>query len=180
MKISINLLPPEVIARESKNAKFYRIQFAGIAIILFMVFLAALTLALQVLQNNNIAIYKTKLTQAEERVSGLKSTQGSLLLLKDRITVINQYLGTSSKQSAMYKLVDELIPQSVIISAITIDKSGEVAFLASTSDPDSLDSLIGSLTSEDSNEGKIEEVLIESLNRGKDGTYRISFRIKPG
>ncbi len=179
-KILINLLPPEVMARELKNVKFVKIQLIGIAVILFMIFLAALTLALQILQNHNIAVYQAKLTQAEDKAADLKDTQASLFLLENRIKVINQYLGVPSRQSAMYLLIDRLIPASVVINSITIQKDGEAVFLALVPDSVSLDTLISNLTTKDNNEGKIKEVLIESLNRGRDGTYRISFKLKPG
>lgn len=178
MKISINLLPPEVMAKELKKVKFYKIQSVGVAVILLMIFLSSLTLALQILQSHNIALYKAKLTQAEEKVSTLKGVQASLFLLQNRLTVINQYLGVSSKQSIAYQLIDKLIPPSVVISAVSVDRSGEVVFSALIPDSTSLNNLINNLTLKESNEGKISQVSLESLNRGRDGLYRISFKIK--
>lgn len=179
MKISINLLPPEVATQELKNKKFYKVQFAGVITILILVFLASLTLALQILQSRNIDLYKARLTQAEEKASGFKDTQVSLFLLQNRLAVIQGYLGVPSKQSSMYQLIDKLIPSSVIISSVTVDKGGDAIFSALAPDSVSLDRLIDNLTAKDSNEDKIEQVSIESLNRGRDGVYRISFKIKP-
>ncbi|MBI2330341.1 hypothetical protein HYU94_03045 [Candidatus Daviesbacteria bacterium] len=160
MKISINLLPP-------------------VTVILLLVFLTSLTLALRILQSNNIVLSQVKLTKAEEKVSGLKNTQASLFLLKNRLTTIKEYFGVPSKQSSIYQLIEKLIPESVITNAITVDKSGEVVFSALIPDSVSLDLLINSLTGKESNEGKIEEISIESLNRGRDGAYRVGFKIKP-
>lgn len=178
-KISINLLPPEIIAKELKRANFYKIQFIGIVIILTMVFLASLTMALRILQSRNITDVQAKLTQTEQRVSDLKSTQASLFLLKNRLTVIDNYLGVSSKQSSMYNLIEKLIPPSVAINAITINKSDEAVLLALVPDASTLDNLMNSLTVKEENGGKIIRVSVESLNRGKDGLYRINFKIKP-
>lgn len=177
-KITINLLPPEVTAQEKKKAKFYKVQTAGIAVTLTMVFLTSLIIALRILQSRNIAMAQADLNQAQERISGLKSAQASLFLLKDRLAVINQYWGVSSKQSAMYSLIDKLIPPSVVINTITIDKSGEAIFSALAPDSDTLDVLIMNLTTKENNEGKISQVSIDSLNRGRDGLYRVSFKVK--
>lgn len=179
MKISINLLPSEDIVKEVKRIKFYKIQFIGIIIILLMVFLTSLTVALRILQNRYITQYQVKVTAAEKQVSDLKNTQISLLLLKDRLKVIDEYLGVSSKQSSIYQLMDKLIPQSVVISAISVDQAGEVVLVALVQDSISLDVLISNLTNQETNENKISQVSVESLNRGRDGFYRISFTVKP-
>lgn len=178
MKISINLLPPEIITQELKSKKFYKIQFAGIIIILVMVFLTSLTLALQILQSRNIAIYQARLTQAEDKAAGFKDAQVSLFLLQNRLSVIGKYLGVPSEQASMYELIDKLIPPAIVINAITIDKSGDAIFQALAPDSVSLDSLIDNLTAKDSNQDKIKQVSIESLNRGRDGTYRVSFKVQ--
>lgn len=178
MRIAINLLPPEIRAQEVKKAKFYKIQFAGVTVILVMVFLSSLTVVLRILQSRNIAEVEANLNQIQQRVSDLKDTEASAFLLKNRLMVINQYLGVSSKQSSMYKLVDKLIPPSVIVNAVNVDKKGDTVFLAVAPDPLSLDILIESLISKESNEDKISNISLESLNRGRDGFYRISFTIK--
>ncbi|MBI2337869.1 hypothetical protein HYU95_01685 [Candidatus Daviesbacteria bacterium] len=177
MKISINLLPPETIAEERQKSRFYKIQFIGIAVILIMVFLASLTLALQVLQSRNISVARAQLSEEEQKVVNLKSTQASLLLLKNRLTVINQYLGVSSKSSALYRLIDKLVPPSVVVNSINIDKGGDMTLSALVADSVSLDDLLDSLVSKDDKENKISQVSIQSLGRGRDGQYRISFKI---
>lgn len=178
-KISINLLPPEIIAREIKKTKFYKIQAIGVAVILVMIFLASLTMALRILQSRNITDVQAKVGQTEQKVSDLKNTQASLFLLKNRLTVIDKYLGIPSKQASLYKLIDKLIPPTVVINAININKTDEVTLMALVPDPASLDIFVNNLTEREENEGSISNVSVESLNRGKDGFYRVSFKIKP-
>lgn len=179
MKISINLLPTEIIAQELKRAKFYKIQFIGVAIILVMIFLASLTVALRILQSHNITVVQAQLNQTEQKAVDLKDTQASLILLKNRLSIIDQYAGVSSKQAAMYSLLDKLIPQTVSINAITINKANETVLIALAPDATTLDILINNLTLKETNENLISKVSIESLNRGKDGNYRISLKISP-
>lgn len=178
-KISINLLPPEIITKELKRASFYKIQVAGIIIILVSIFSASMTLALRILQSHNATVVQAKLTQTQQRISDLKDTQAALLLLKNRLTVIDKYLGSSSNQLSMYRLIDKLIPASITINEVTVDKEGKVVLLAFVPTSASLDSLMDQLTLKENNEGKISQVSVESLNRGKDGFYRISLKIKP-
>ncbi len=178
-KISINLLPPEIIAKQLKKASFYKIQFAGIVVILTAIFLSSLTVALRILQSHNITVVQAKLSDTQQKISDLKDTQASLVLLKNRLVIIDQYLGVSSRQSLMYKLIDKLTPSSVVINEMNVDKEGKVVLLAFVPDSLSLDSLIDQLTIKENNEEKISQVAIESLNRGRDGYYRISLKIKP-
>lgn len=178
-RISINLLPTEIIAEESRNTNFYKIQFFGVAIILVLIFLTSLTLALQILQNRNLVTAQAKLLESEQKVAGLKKTQVSLFILKNRLTVISQYLGVASKQSSIYRLINKLIPPSAVISAISVDKGGTVVLLALMPDRDSLDQTLNNLTDKERNENQFDQVSVDSLNRGKDGVYRISLKIKP-
>lgn len=177
-KISINLLPVEFTQAQVKRAKFYKIQTIGVAIVLLMIFLASVTLALRILQSRSIGQIQSQLTQSEGRVSDLKDRQISLLLLKNRLTVINQYLGTPSKQTSIFKLLDKLLPQSLLVSSFSVDKSGDASLSAVAPDTASLEILITNLTTKESSEGKISQVAIESLNRGRDGLYRLSLKIK--
>lgn len=177
-KISINLLPPEILAEQIKGSKFYKVQLIGITIILMMVFLSSLTVALRILQNKNIVMAQAEVDAVSQQVSGFRSTEASLLLLKNRLAIIDQYLGVQSKQSSMYLLIDKLISESVAINSITIDKTGEAVLLVSAPASDNLDSLVSNLTTKESNEDKISQISIDSLNRGRDGFYRVSLKIK--
>ncbi len=178
-KIAIDLLPEEFRVQERKKTKFYKIQFAGIALILLTIFLSSLTVALRILQSQQSLQIQTRTKEAEQKISNLKTTQASLLLLKNRLITINQYLGTPSKQAQIYNLVERLMSASSSITTLSVSKSGEVLVVAAAPDGRSLDNLIDSLTSKESNEDKIKKVGIESLSRGRDGAYRLSFKITP-
>ena len=177
-KITINLLPLEFREQDLKNAKFYKIQFAGVITILIMIFLASLTVALRILQSQSISQIQNQLSQSEQRISSLKSTQAYLFLIKGRLTTINQYLGSPSLQSQNYKIINKLLPPSVSVSSMSIDRGGEISISAYAPDGNSVDSLITNLVSKEINEDKITKVSLENINRGKDGIYRLSLRIR--
>lgn len=177
--ISINLLPIEFKQEEIKRTKFYKVQTVGVAIILLMTFLASLTVALRILQSQKIFQIKSRLAQAEEKISNLKTVQASLILLKNRLTAIDQYLGTPSKQSQIYQLVTELLPVNAAVSSISVDAAGEVIILVTIPDSSALDNLVNSLISRDKNQDKISQISLENINRGRDGIYRLNLKIKP-
>lgn len=179
MKISINLLPPETLQEETKKKTFYKVQYFGAGLILFLVFLTSLTLALQMLQNKNIVTVEAKLKESEDKVADLKNTQVSLFILKNRLSTISKYIGVSSKQASLYMLVDKLIPASVSVSSITVDKTGGVYIIAGTAEKEDLDEFLENLINKEKNENKIQQVEADSLTRGKDGIYRIGLKIKP-
>lgn len=177
-RISINLLPAEFLAEELRRVKFIKVQIIGIGVVLLMIFLASLTVALRILQSYNISQVQNKLGQVEEKVSSLKNKQASLILLKNRLSTIDTYLGTPSIQNTMYTLLERLIPQSIVVTSLSVDKEGNTTIITVVPDAQTLDNLMSNLISPDINEGKIKQVSIESLNRGRGGVYRLSFKIE--
>ncbi len=176
--MSIDLLPAEFKQAQIKNSKFYKIQSIGIAIIGIIAFLACLMVALRLLQSQKIVQLQSRASEAEQKVSSLKTSQGYLLLLKNRLDTINQYLGTPSKISAVYDLIERLLPPDVSISTISVSRDGEVSILATSSNPNSLDLFLSTLLSKDSSNGQIKQVNMDNLSRGKDGIYRLTVTIK--
>lgn len=177
--IAIDLLPSEFRVEEVKKAKFLKVQTIGIGAILLVVFLSSLIIALRILQSQRIAKIQSNLTQLENRTTNLKDVQASIILLKNRLSSIAELLGISSTQAQMYKLVEGLVPPSVVISSISVSKDGHVLILAITSSSSSIDELINKLISKESNDGKVGSLSLESINRGKDGIYRINFKVSP-
>lgn len=176
-KISINLLPVEFTREEVKRSKFVRLQAIGVAVILIMVFLSSLTIALRILQSQNIRQVQTRVVAAEGQIDQFKGAQGSLVLLKNRLSTIDKYLGKPSKQTEIYQFIDSITPPDVNITSISVDKIGDVSMVAIARDITSLDNFIQSLTGKEKG-GKISQVSVESLNLGRDGVYRVNFKIK--
>lgn len=179
MQISINLLPQEIKAEEIKRTKFVKVQAFGVATVLVFIFLASLMLALRILQNQNIKQIQANLSSTEQLIADLAGRQASLFIIKDRLTTIEKYFGVSSKQVTVLRLISGLLPAQVTLNSMTVDRSGEVLIVAVLPEADVLDNLITSLTSKEKNEDKISQVSMDSINRGRDGVYRVSFKVKP-
>lgn len=177
-QISINLLPIEFTQEEVKRAKFFKVQTAGVAVILFMTFLTSLTIALRILQSQNIRQVQAQVTSAEGRVGEFKDTQASLLLLKNRLGAISQFLDNPSKQSEIYNLVSSLLPPAISLASVSVDPDGGVSLVALAYDIVSLENFISGLNSAETNQGKVSEVSVEGLSRNRDGIYRVTLQIK--
>ncbi|MBI2334600.1 hypothetical protein HYU96_02250 [Candidatus Daviesbacteria bacterium] len=175
-KISINLLPQEYLSNEIKQAKFHKVQLLSSAAIVLVAFLATIAVGIRYLQSQNIRAVEAKIVEGEEKVIELAGRQTSLFLIKNRLSTINQYLGITSKQVSTYALLERLLPSRIGISALTVDRSGDAQLVAVVPDILTLDDLISDLTSDSS--GKISRVSVESLNRGREDTYRISLKIQ--
>lgn len=176
MNISINLLPEEFRSREIKREKFYKIQALGIIAILTTAFFASLTLALRVLQNQNIGLIRASVSSEENRIEGLKTKQASLFFLKDRLSKISQYLDKPSRQNQTFQSLSSLIPPQIAVSSLAVDRAGSALIVASAASIGALDNLFTSLLGEDS---KFAKISIESLSRGRDNFFRVSFKITP-
>lgn len=178
-RISINLLPEAFKIEELKRAKFYKIQTLGVAIILVLVFMSSLVVALRILQSQNLGQIQKKLADTQQKITGLKDAQASLLLLKDRLIAINQYVDHPSKQVQMYSLASELLPKSISISSISVGGSGEILVLGVATDGNAVDKAIADLTLSETGKEKIAQVSIDGISRGREGIYRLTFKIKP-
>lgn len=177
--IAIDLLPKEFRVEEIKRAKFVKVQIIGLGVILFIIFISSLIVALRILQSQRIAQINAKLTLLEKRVTDQKETQSALVLLKNRLNAIANYLGVPSRQAQMHKLVEGLLPSSVSLNTISVGRGGEILILGTTPSGDSVDELLNNLITKDSNEDKVQSVSMESLSRGKDGIFRINFKVLP-
>lgn len=178
-RLLINLLPPEFTAEEVKLGKFYKIQAVGISIILFMIFLSIVLVSLRVLQSNSVKLVQTQASEAENKVVSLSSRQASLILLKTRLNAIQNYFGIPSKQTEMYTLVASLLPSSIDVGTVSVGRDGTVLIAVLVPDADSLDRMFADLLDKEKNESKIGRVSIETLDRGKDGIFRVSFKVEP-
>lgn len=178
-KISINLLPAEFSAVELKRAKFVRIQAIGVGVILLMIFLSSLTFSLRILQNQSIKAASGRVLGEEEKIAGLKGTQASLIFLKNRLDILQEYLGTQSKVVSLYQFLTNQLPSSAAADSISVDKEGNMLLLIRFEDIGEFDSLLSNLLDPQKNEGRVKKVSLDSFSRGRDGLFRVSLKLEP-
>jgi len=176
---SINLLPISYKEFQKRESKFYKIQNISISLLLFLIFVTSITIALRIIQAQQINAAEGLLEQNNQKVSDLKPREASLFLLKDRLTNIDQITSLPSKQRSIYNLVSQLIPANLNLNFVSVDTNGDMLISIVAPNFASLDELLIVLTSKDKNEDSIAAVSLESFSRSRDGLYRASIKIKP-
>lgn len=178
-RITINLLPIEFTRLLKEYSRFYRIQTISISIILFLFFLTSVTIALRIFQSQQIQIAQAGLSQYSEKVSNLAPKEASLVILKNRLDTLDKVSGFPSKQRAVYNLVANLLPASITVSSISVDRNGEMSLTLVSQVFGDFDVFLSSLTDKETNEDKISKVSIDSLSRARDGIYRANIKVTP-
>ncbi|MBI4038193.1 hypothetical protein HY387_00870 [Candidatus Daviesbacteria bacterium] len=175
-KISINLLPREDAERQKQLAKFHLVQFLSTSALLVLVFLSSATAGLRIFQSQNITKANIQAQAAEEKIGQLKDKEVSLVYLKNRLISIAKVSSPPSKQASVYSLINKTIPPSIVVTALTVDKSANILISLIASNSASLSNLVTNLTSDQVFE-KVAKIDIESLSRGKDGIFRANLKM---
>lgn len=178
-KISINLLPLEVAQFQRSQSKFAKIQAVSIVIVLTVILLATSTFALGILQETTVKNTQVSVQAAEEKISKFKDIEGSLLILKNRVSLVSQIAASPSKQRTIFNLVTNLLPPSATVNSLEVDKSGALVATILAQDINTLDQFLTNLVTPEKTEGGSYQVDIESFARGRDGIYRANIKIVP-
>ena len=173
--ISINLLPTETTTLRKQVAVVKKIRFFSIIFLLMMFFLASLLITLRVFQTQTIGRFQAEAQTSEEQIVLLRERESTLILLKDRLDQIAVIESLPSKPREMYELFMEKLG-TANISSISIDSNGDLSLSASVSDAVGLTNMLTTLTTNE-NFNKITSVNLDSLSRGKDGTYKFSLKL---
>ena len=177
-KITINLLPKEYVIGQHEQEKFNKIQLFGIFTILMLIFLSSATIALRVIQSKDVAGVEEKVGQVEAKVKTYQNAQDVLSVLKNRTAAINSILLAPSKQTSLYRLIQNLTPPAVDVSSISVDSSGGISLSFTAYNLDDFDGMITNLSDFKKNEGRLGELSMDSFTRNPDGVFRVGVRIK--
>lgn len=176
--LKINLLPSVFLVAEKQYQKFKKIQLVCIVIFLGLIFLSSMTIALRIFQSQRVESAKAQLDQLTSQITSEKGKEAQLLILKNRMEVLEKLSSAPSKQKALYNLVNQLIPKEVFISSMSVDNTGNIGLSLVVLQTEYFEKLLENLTSKEKNEGKIKTIDIESLTRTRDGVYRSTLKIK--
>lgn len=176
-KLSINLLPAEIATQGLQQQRLYRIKFFGVVTVLTLVFLSSVTIALRLLQGQNIKKSESQFQELTTRVQNFKTTESSLGVLKNRLNAIQNLALQPSKQRTLYSQVISLLPSSLLVTSVSLDKSGNMSLSASTSDYVGFDNFLKSLSS--TKDIKVSKVAVDNLIIGRDGVFRVNLKISP-
>lgn len=176
-KINLNLLPAELIRQETETHQKGKVISLSIGLLAVIVALTTATLALRLFQERNLNMVNTGFQQAKDKVASLKDQEGEVILLKQRLSSISSLVNQDSKTVQAYNLINTLFPSTVEISSLSLDKNGTITVSAQVSDTNSLRTLFENLTNSAINQGRINNVQIDSFNRSPSGFYRIDLTV---
>ncbi|MFH0937168.1 MAG: hypothetical protein V1808_02660 [Candidatus Daviesbacteria bacterium] len=178
-KISVNLLPQEIILQRKQGSKLNIVSKVSIITLVIFVFLTSVTLALRISQSFDLNSAKNGLVRAEGQVNSLKGPEQQAIVLKQRLSSIKALLGGDSKRKEIFNLVVYLTPADIMISEVTVDKNSNMSLTLQTSNLASIETFLSSLGDEEKNSGLIKKVTLEGLSLGRDSIFRFTLKILP-
>lgn len=179
VKMTINLLPPEVMLQRKQGFKLTLANQISIAALVILIFFTSATLALRFFQNSELKAAKEELTSAEGKVNSLQSREVQIVLLKQRLASIENLTGSDLKRKAIFNLVIYLTPPNIQIIDVSVDKNGNMSLSLASSSLPSIETLFASLGDNEKNSDLISKVGLEGFSLSKDMAYRFNLSIKP-
>ena len=176
---AVNLLPVEIILQRKQNLKLALINRVSIIFLILLIFATSATLTLRIIQSSKLEKEKKDLVYAESRVTELKNNEGQMIMLKQRLSKIQNLSGEDLKRKAIFNLIIYLTPQEIEISEIVVDRRGNVLATFATTSLSAFTTLVDNLRDKEKNMGLIQSVNMESMSFGRDSQYRFSLKIVP-
>lgn len=174
---SINLLPPEMLLKQKQSSKLVFINKLSIFALIALIFFTSIALSFRLTQNFELQKAQKGLVDAKEKISSLKGKEEQILLLKERLGIIQTLSGGDAKIRAIFNLVVHLIPSDLQISEVSVDKTGNMSLSLNSSSLVSLQNFLTDLADREKNSDLIAKVTLEGLSIGKDMVYRLSLKI---
>lgn len=176
-RITINLLPREVIEGQRKSAGIGFLNKISVVVLVVMVFFASVTLSIRLLQRFNLQTANQNLVLAQSKIDSLDDRENQLALIKEYLSSYKTLSTTDEKKKAVFSLVAFLAPPDVQFSDISISRDGNTVISASTTSLLSIDKLLNDLTDKQKNADLIAKVDVDGLSLGKDSVYRFGLKI---
>ncbi len=176
-KLSINLLPKEVLAQEHSKNRISLINQISFGFLIILVSVTTTVLMLRLLQNRALYQDKVDLENTVKDVESLKKQEGLLTNLKKRIDSINTWSKQESKQLSSFTLMLSLKPANIKTNFLGLDKSGNISYSGESSSAADLKTLFDNVVDPKLTEGRIAKVKVENLNRSITDKYRFDLTL---
>lgn len=177
-KITINLLPKEIVTQELDKAK--KNLLTKIAVILLVVLIVATSaiLAARIFQKQNLDSLNNQLAGLKSKISALKDQEELTFYLKQRLTTINRLKSDQDQKATQsYNLITALTPATAKISRLSLDKNNNIILTVEIPDVYVMQVFFENLISPKINQGKISKVRADSLSKTPSDTYRADLTI---
>lgn len=176
-KISINLLPKEVLLQRAHSSKFALVNKISIGMLVTVILITTGVMLIKISQNREIEQINNEVKLAEDNVIAQKSKEETLLALKNRLSSIQTLLGSDEKVKAMFNLIVFLIPPEIDLHDATVDKNGTIIASFNSKSLSAIDALFSSLSNKETNLNLVSSVDLDGISMGKGSTYRFALKI---
>lgn len=177
--LAINLLPPDVLREQEHRGKLSLINKISVSVLVLLTFFTSVTVALRVAQSSELSKTTDNFAYAQEKISTLKDKEEQLVILKQRLSMMQSLIGTDLKKKALFNLILYLTPLNTQITDLSIDKKGTIALSFNTDSLSNVDKLIGDLASKEKNSDLITKIDLDSFSSGRNGLYYATLKITP-
>lgn len=176
-KLSINLLPEDILEEERKQIKIPWLNSVTIGALLLTVGVTVSVFIFSVAQNRAFARLNDQVKEARDKVASFRETESLVLVLKSRLNKISSLSPHESVYTQSYNLITSLVTSEIEVTGFSVDKSGKILLGVSFQDPSRLQPFFANLTDPARNEGKIKSVRIDGLSKGRTGNIKMDLII---
>lgn len=177
--LAINLLPQDVLLAQEHRAKLSLINKISVGVLVLLTFFTSATVALRIAQRSDLTQTQSNLVYAQDKVESFKSKEEQLVILKQRMAVMQNLIGLDSKKKALFNLILYLTPVDMQVTDVTINTKGIISLSVSSSNLASVQNLITNLGSKNKNSDLISKIDLNSFSSGRDGVYYMTLNITP-
>lgn len=176
-KVSINLLPGEILLERTHSSKLVLINKISISVLIIVILITAAMLLLKISQNKEIERINNQVKTAEDKVVAQRSKEETVVALKNRLNFIQTLMGSDESVTSMFNLSSSLIPPEINLYEAMIDKNGTMTASFTSKSLSAINSFFNNLGSKEKNSNLISKVDLDGISLGKDSTYRFALRI---
>lgn len=177
MKLSINLLPNDVIMLEKSHARQAMFNQLSIAIVACMVFFTGIVFILKLSQQAQLSKANQDLTQAQGQLASLKNQAGIIQTLKKRLDKIASFDGQESKGLTWIALVNGIKPVSITTNHLGINIDGKLSYSGESSGSADLTTFFNNLTNPKLTEDRVGRISLETLSRSANDKYKFDLNM---
>lgn len=177
IKLSVNLLPREIIIQRTHNSKILFINKLSIVALVLLVFFTSSAFTIRFAQSKELSGNEKNLALAQEKVTGQQVKEQNLIFLKQRLDTIKTLKSGDTKIKTIFALVAYLLPGDIQVTTASVDKAGNMSIALNSPSLLSLETLISNLGDREKNNDLIERVDMDSLYLGRESMYKVSLKI---
>lgn len=176
-KILINLLPVELREETKRQERKLLITKISILLIIVVIVITASILGFRFFVNQETSKANQFISEAENKITSFKKQEELITVLRNRIGQISSLLSQDSFQVQAFNLVYALTPENITLVSFDAKNKGIIDLAGETSGLQSLNDFFGILTDPKKNEGRIGQVIVESLSADAEKNIKFNLSI---